>query len=135
MSFFRKGQIFVEKGLEKVEVTTVLPAAMTGFVTMNVLTHPRSRVWHKLKAKNYKTQKVQVFPSLRYFKEDKVIHLHHWFNFGLLLVISIFVTNNFLDSNITRGFLLGGVLQGLSYGDGNARKLIYQKHRDTYFKS
>lgn len=98
-------------------ILTVLMAAIAGFIILQLVTHPtKSKIRRKMP--DIKTKRVQVFPVWRIWYNDKIIHFHHWFNFALLLIISVFVTSSFLDSNITRGFLLGGVLQGLTLKDG-----------------
>ena len=47
------------------------------------------------------------------------IHIHHWLIFFILLII--YITNFQCDANkkIITGFLLGGIIQGLSYNDWN----------------
>jgi len=49
----------------------------------------------------------------------------------VLLCISIFVTGGVLDSWITRGALMGGIIQGLTTKSPTARKIIYRKIIDV----
>lgn len=99
-------------------ITTIL-----SYKLCNLFTHPKSKIWKKYPS--VKIKKVELLPSIRIIVKGKVIHFHHWFNFSVLLCISIFVTGGILDSYITRGFLLGGIIQGLSIP--SARKLIYKE--------
>lgn len=104
----------------------LLPLIVSGVISYkicNLFTHPHSKIWN-----NYpklKIKRIELLPSIRILIKGKVIHFHHWFNFSVLICISIFVTGGILDSWITRGVLLGGVIQGLSIP--SARKLIYNE--------
>lgn len=89
----------------------------------NIMSHPDSKVWNKLP--RIRTKRVQIFPSVRVFIKGRVYHLHHWCHLSILLCISIFVTGGILDSWITRGAILGGIIQGLSIP--SARKIIYKE--------
>jgi len=98
-----------------------LASALASYGICNFFTHPNSKIRQKLP--NLRIKRVEFFPSLRLVGKAKIIHFHHWFNFSLLLCLSIFVTSGFLDSWITRGALLGGIVQGLKFPDRN----IFQK--------
>lgn len=100
-----------------------LLVAILSYNLCNLFTHPKSKIWN-----NYpklKIKKLEILPSIRILVKGKVIHFHHWFNFSVLLCVSIFVTGGILDSYITKGFLLGGIVQGLSIP--SARKLVYKE--------
>lgn len=56
--------------------------------------------------------------------QDTTFHLHHWIVMSLLLIAyMLFVKQNEYDMLIT-GFLLGGIIHGLTYKDWN--KIIVQ---------
>lgn len=116
-----------------VDLKIYLEAGLIGFATLSVVTHPRSFIWKRLTNKQFKLKKIQVFPSIRILRKDKIIHFHHWVNFSILLLISALTSNRFLDNNFTQGFLIGGVLQGLSLR-GIHLKIIYplSKYKDSY---
>ena len=61
-----------------------------------------------------KIRSFEFFPSIRIYVRGKVIHLHHWLGFSIILVVSIVLEGGFLDSAYTKGFLLGGIFQGVS---------------------
>ncbi|MBI2018754.1 hypothetical protein HYS96_03570 [Candidatus Daviesbacteria bacterium] len=105
------------------EYLSIIPATALGFLTLKATTHPQSRIRQKLP--NIKTRRVQVFPVIRFYFFGRVIHLHHWINFSILLILSIFVTGNILDYVVTKGLLLGGIIQGLSL-PGEHRKIVYK---------
>ena len=90
-------------------------SALIGYITFRFTAHPTSLIykkWPRIKFKN-----IDFFPNIKITIHGRIIHLHHWFNFTILLCISIFVTGGILDSWLTRGFLMGGILQGLRYPD------------------
>lgn len=73
---------------------------------------------------NIKVHHFQIFPCLRIHLSNKIIHFHHWFNFSVLLIIAG-VTGSLIESTFMKGFLVGGILQGLTIPNG--RKLIYKE--------
>jgi hypothetical protein len=99
-----------------------LASALASYKIFSIFTHPNSKLWQRWPRLKFK--RIDVFPSLRITIKGRVIHFHHWFNFSLLLCTSIFVSGGILDSWITRGALLGGIVQGLSIP--SARKIIYR---------
>lgn len=105
------------------EYLSIVPAAALGYLTLKATTHPASKIRRRLP--NIKTRRVQVFPVIRFYFFGRVIHLHHWVNFSLLLLLSVFVTGGILDYMVTKGLLLGGVIQGLTM-PGEHRKIVYK---------
>lgn len=109
--------------LNTVQYLYTLATVLLSYKLCNVFTHPKSKVWHKFPS--LKIKRLELLPSIRITVKGRVIHFHHWFNFSLLLVISVFVNSVVLDFWLTRGFLLGGVIQGLSIP--SARKIVYKE--------
>ena len=105
------------------EHLSLIPATALGYLTFKATTHPTSRIRRKLP--NVKTKRVQLFPVIRFYLFGRVFHLHHWINFSILLILSLFITNNFLDFTVTQGLLLGGVIQGLTLPHEH-RKVVYK---------
>lgn len=104
------------------DILFLLPATILGFLTLKFTTHPHSRI--KRKMPRVKVKNVQLFPEITVHIKGKIIRFHHWFNFSVILIISLFITSSLLDAVFTRGFLIGGILQGLSFPD---RKIIFDK--------
>lgn len=94
-----------------------------GFLVFNIITHPYSLIRNSLPEVKFK--RVQIFPSVIVRVKGRTVHLHHWINFSILLLLTLtpLISGGFLDYAYTRGFLVGGVLQGLILPD--ARKIIY----------
>lgn len=63
---------------------------------------PKVRVW-----------KFELFPSLKITIKGKIIHLHHWPSFLIILTISLFVEGGLLSSSVFKGILTGGLIQGV----------------------
>lgn len=102
---------------------SLIPAAALGYLTLKATTHPSSRIRRKMP--NIKTKRVQLFPVIRFYMFGRVIHLHHWINFSILLILSLFITSGILDFMVTKGLLLGGVIQGLTLPREH-RRVIYK---------
>lgn len=105
------------------EYLSIVPATALGYLTLRATTHPNSRIRRKLP--NIKIKRVQFFPVIRIHLFGRVIHLHHWFNFSLILGVSAFTSIGILDATFTRGLLLGGILQGLTLPREH-RRIIYR---------
>ena len=114
------------------EYLSILPPTALGYLTFRFATHPKSRIWNKLLRKSVKTKRIQIFPSIRFRVLGRTFHLHHWLSFSMLLDLSNFEQSGFLANTLTRGLLLGGVIQGLSLPSAH-RKIIYKEpHPSDY---
>lgn len=105
------------------EYLSLIPATALGYLTLRVTTHPSSRIRKKLP--NIKKGRVQIFPVLRIKLFGRVIHIHHWISFSVLLILSFFITWGIFDFMVTKGILLGGIIQGLTMPKEH-RKIIYK---------
>lgn len=79
--------------------------------------HPtHSPVRKKLPFKKIKN--IHILPEVHIEAKGRKFHLHHWLNISFLYVI-LFLTrkSHRILSKITHGFLIGSILQGLSYKD------------------
>ena len=105
------------------EILSIVPATALGYLSLRITTHPTSGFRKKLP--NIKTKRIQVFPVIRFHFFGRVIHLHHWLNFSILLTLSLFVNAGVLDYAVTQGVLIGGILHGLSLPKEH-RKIVYK---------
>lgn len=105
------------------EYLSVIPATALGYLTFRATAHPTSRIRKRLP--NLRVKRVQLFPVVRVYMFGRVIHLHHWFSFSIILAISAFISIGILDYVFTKGLLLGGVIHGLSLPKEH-RKIIYK---------
>ena len=88
---------------------------LTGYVIFKVLSHPDSRV--KKKLPTFRVKGVQVMPTVRIFIRKKEIKLHHWMSLTVVLVITVVSGHGLLEMLFAKGFMTGGILQGLRYPD------------------
>ena len=105
------------------EYLSLLPATALGYLTLRATSHPTSRIRRKLP--NLKIKRLQLFPVLRIFMFGRVIHLHHWISFSIILALSAFISFGIFDYMFTKGLLLGGIIQGLRLPKEH-RKIIYK---------
>ncbi|MDP3758518.1 MAG: hypothetical protein Q8Q86_02265 [Candidatus Daviesbacteria bacterium] len=107
------------------EYLSLIPATALGYLTLRVTTHPTSRIRRKMP--NIKTGRVQIFPVLRFKIFGRVIHLHHWVSFSIVLGLSFFISMGVVDYIVTKGILLGGIIHGLTVPRQN-RQIIYKNY-------
>lgn len=105
------------------EYLSLIPATALGYLASRTFSHPTSRIRRKMP--NIKTKRVQVFPVIRVKLFGRVIHLHHWLYFSIILLVSFFVSLGVVDYIVTKGVLLGGIIHGLTMPKGH-RKIIYR---------
>lgn len=103
---------------------SLIPATTLGYLTFKATTYPTSKMRKRLPNIVIK-KRVHLFPVFRIYAFGRVIHFHHWINFSILLILSIFITGNILDFMVTKGLLLGGIIQGLTLPREH-RKIIYK---------
>ena len=96
---------------------SILPATAVGYYTFKMATLPTSK-WRK-KMPNLKIKRIQFFPVIRIYMFGRIFHFHHWFNFSLLLAYAAFANAGFLDYTVTKGIMLGGIIQGLTLPKGH----------------
>lgn len=114
------------------DILSLAPPTIFGYLAFRTATHPKSRIWNKMLHKSIKTKRVQIFPSLRFRLAGRTIHLHHWLTLSLLLAYSSFEQSGILAHTFTKGLMLGGVLQGLTLPKDH-RKIFYKEpHPSNY---
>lgn len=107
------------------EYLSLIPATALGYLASRTITHPTNRFRRKMP--DIKTRRLQVFPVLRVKIFNRVIHLHHWIYFSIILLVSFFVSLGVVDYVVTKGVLLGAIIHGLTVPKPY-RKIIYKSH-------
>lgn len=102
----------------------LIPSTVAGYWIFKKATHPNSNLRKKLPNIIFK-KRLQIMPVFRLRIFGRVIHLHHWVNLSILLGLSFFLTGGILAYMITKGILLGGIIQGLRLPKGH-RSPIYK---------
>lgn len=105
------------------ETLSLLSATLLGYLTFHLTRYPSGKVGKKLPQLKFKA--IQISPHIKIYSKGRIIHMHHWLNLSLLILLSLFVTNPWLDSYFTRSFLAGGIIQGLSFPD--FRNIVYKQ--------
>lgn len=60
---------------------------------------------------------IQLSPNIRINVKNRTIHIHHWITYTIILIITLTFNAGVLDTLISKGFLIGGIIQGLSFPD------------------
>ncbi|MBI2019342.1 hypothetical protein HYS95_01565 [Candidatus Daviesbacteria bacterium] len=107
------------------EYLSIIPATALGYLGSRMFTHPTSKI--RTKMPNIKTKRIQVFPVLRFKIGSRVIHLHHWIYFSVILIVSFFASVGVIDFIVTKGVLFGAIVHGLTLPKKH-RKIIYKNH-------
>lgn len=107
------------------EYLSLIPATALGYLTFRVTTHPTARIRRKLPT--IKTKRIQILPVIRFRVFGRVIHLHHWVSFSIVLGLSFFISMGIVDYIVTKGILLGGIIHGLTV-PRQQRKIIYKDY-------
>jgi hypothetical protein len=106
---------------------SMLPSAIAGYTTFHLTKYPNGKVGKKLPT--VKIKNIEISPSIRLNLRDHTIHFHHWMNLAILLLISVPMTGSLWDSALTKAFLVGGIVQGLTFPD--RQKIIYKNNKPT----
>jgi hypothetical protein len=86
-----------------------------GLVFSWFLSNPKSPARTKLPVKVEKN--IILSPNVIIERRKRYYHLHHWMYAGTLYLLLRGVRKQFVGKRVTQGFLLGIILQGLTYAD------------------
>lgn len=98
------------------DLLTFLPATFLGYKFFKVVSDDRRSTVAKQRPQ-IKIWRFQFSPNLRVFVKGRVIHMHHWINLSILLTFTFFLNMGFMDYMFTKGLMVGGILQGLTFPD------------------
>lgn len=97
------------------DIANVAIGAAAGFALFWIASHKRSPIHQKLPVKKIKN--LSLLPHIKISRKEKDLHLHHWFNMGAVYMLLYWKKRNVLGNKLLNGFLVGSILQGLSYED------------------
>lgn len=103
-------------GLQKHHMENALKVTLGllgGFALFRTIAHPKSPVNKKIPHKRVKN--FTFMPHMKYHHKDTVYHFHHWLNLGALYLVLLKYRR--FRSKLLHGFLLGSILEGLTYTD------------------
>lgn len=97
------------------DIVNVALGITGGFFLFWVTSHQKSPLHQKLPTKKIKN--VSFLPHIKISRKEKDLHLHHWFNMGAIYMLLYWKKRHILGNKLLHGFLVGSILQGLSYED------------------
>ena len=97
------------------DIANVALGAAAGFMVFWLASHEKSPFKAKLPEK--KVKNLSLLPNIKIMKEDKHIHLHHWFNISSVYFYLYWRKRGLFSNKLLNGFLMGSIFQGLSYND------------------
>ena len=68
---------------------------------------------------------LQLCPCIEILFKKRTVHIHHWLTYTAILVITLTINAGYLDTLFSKGYLVGGIIQGLSFPDW--KKFVIQK--------
>lgn len=92
----------------------LIAGAGIAYSLFRLISRPKSRV-RILPEKRIKN--IHVLPNIKIARRDKEYHLHHWINAAFLYSFYLMKKRRFTGSKFFHGFMLGTILQGLTYKD------------------
>jgi len=96
-------------------VANVVVGIVAGFAVFWAASHKNSPLHHKIPVKKIKN--ISLMPHIKISRKEKELHLHHWFNMGTIYLMLYWKKRNVLGNKLLNGFLVGSILQGLTYED------------------
>jgi hypothetical protein len=84
-----------------------------------VINRSLSKDGHRIKKRLpfIKIKFIQFCPNVKIHVGNKYIWVHHWITYSIVLIITLTLNVGVLDTLITKGVLVGGILQGLTFPD------------------
>lgn len=110
------------------DLLTFLPATFLGYKFFKVVSDDRRSSVAK-QIPQIKIWRFQFSPNLRVFVRGRVIHMHHWINLSILLTFTFFLNMGVMDYMFTKGLMVGGILQGLTFPD--FKNIVYRVPTQT----
>ncbi len=102
------------RGIRTAELIEILVGFIAGFSFFTVTSHQKSPIYKKLPEKKLKN--ISYFPNIKVKKEKgSYHHIHHWMI--LMALYTPFILIKRLRHKLIHGFLIGSIIQGLSYKD------------------
>lgn len=102
--------------MPKIKKTLEVAAAGSfGAAASWALSSPKSPIEKRLPLESIKS--FEVSPNILFKGKNETIHLHHWVFLGIFYGSLVVMKKSFRGKKLFDGFLLGLILQGLSYKD------------------
>lgn len=86
-----------------------------GLATSWILSAPKSPIKRKLPEAGIKN--VEILPNVTIRRKNRIYHIHHWMFFSVFYASIMLVKKPIAGKRFINGFVLGLIVQGLSYKD------------------
>lgn len=86
-----------------------------GFIFNRSLSKDGSKLNRKLPL--IKIRFIQFCPSIKIHIGSRYIHVHHWLTYSIVLIVTLTLNAGVFDTLFSKGLLVGGILQGLTFPD------------------
>lgn len=106
----------MEKVLKKGNAR-IAAGGFIGYMLFWLTSHPtHSPVRRRIPTKRIRN--IEFMPEIKIRRKNREYHVHHWLSISSLYLILLLVKRKkFLRSKLAQGFLIGSILQGLTYKD------------------
>ena len=88
---------------------------LVGYIFNKSLSKKGSKINRRLPL--IKIKFLQFSPNIKIHFKSRSIHIHHWLTYTVVLIITLTTNTVVLDTLFSKGYLIGGILQGLSFPD------------------
>ncbi len=68
---------------------------------------------------------LQIGPNIKIHLGKRSFHIHHWITYSVVLIITLTSNAGILDTLFSKGLLVGGIIQGLTFSDW--KKIVINK--------
>lgn len=98
------------------DMTKIAVGSAIGYLLFHIFSSDeKTSLKRKLPRKRVKN--IEISPNIRIYGNDAVYQMHHWANCTSLYALLLLTRSRFLKNKVIHGFLLGAILQGLTYED------------------
>jgi len=88
---------------------------ITGYFFNFLTTRPNSKINKRFP--DVRIKFIQIFPRVQIHYKHKTIWVHHWIHYSIILIITLTCSVGWLDSLYSKGYLVGAIIQGLTFPD------------------
>jgi len=98
-----------------VQILAFITGSISGFLFNHLATRNNTRINRKLPY--LKLKFLQVSPTIKIHFKNRTIHLHHWLNYTIILIVTLTYSVGVFDSIPSKGFIIGSIIQGFTFPD------------------
>ena len=96
-------------------ILLLIASAVFGYSFSHFGSNPKSKIQSKLPT--IAIRFIQVSPNLKISVGNRIIHIHHWIYYTVILIFTLTYNVSFFESLFAKGYLTGAIINGLTYPD------------------